>query len=279
MGRGEFCYTLVMGIGRVVRNVLDLCFPWSCAVCGVGYEGDGPLCMRCDGKLAELEGEVHCEVCAAPLPMEGSPCPYCMGKGPANFYRVVRLGPYADPLRELILHLKYHRKWGIGEELAERLLRREPVKELLHETEREKGVLVAVPLHWKRHFLRWYNQAEVVARHLGRRCQIPVVRPVKRVKHTEPQTHLHSRAQREANLRDAFGLIDPKAVAGKHVVLVDDVWTTGATMQAVARVLKKAKPASISAAVLAVADPKGYERVEKSHAQESVRVAAGGVPS
>jgi ComF family protein len=195
-----------------------------------------------------------------------------MGKGPANFYRVVRLGPYADPLRELILHLKYHRKWGIGEELADRLLRQERVKHLLHETERENGVLMAVPLHWKRHFLRWYNQAEVVARHLGRRCKIPLVRPIKRVKHTETQTHLHSRAQREANLRDAFALADPKAIAGKDVVLVDDVWTTGATMQAVARELKKARPASISAILLAVADPKGYERVERAAVEDHVSV-------
>ena len=247
-------------------------------MCGAGYEGDGPLCPECDAKLAELEAEVHCGTCAAPLPMEGSPCPYCMGKGPANFYRVVRLGPFADPLRELIHQLKYHRKWGLGEELADRLLRLERVKELLHETEREGGVIVPVPLHWKRHFMRWYNQAEVVARRLGNQCGIRMVRPVKRVKHTETQTHLHSRAQREANLKDAFALVNPKAVAGKHLVLVDDVWTTGATMQAVARVLKKAKPASIAAILLATADPKGYERMNRaaaSSAGASLQVASG----
>ena len=261
-----------MGIGRVVKSVLDLCFPWTCAVCGVGYEGDGPLCAACDAKLAELEAEVHCGICAAPLPMAGSPCPYCMAKGPANFYRVVRLGPFADPLRHLIHQLKYHRRWGIGEDLADRLLGLERVKALLHETERENGVLVAVPLHWKRHFMRWYNQAEIVARRLGKQCGIRVVRPARRVKHTETQTHLHSRAQREANLRDAFALVDARSIAGKHVVLVDDVWTTGATMQAVARVLKKARPAGISAIVLAAADPKGFERVERAAVETGVAV-------
>jgi ComF family protein len=253
-----------MRLSAIVGGVLDLCFPWSCAVCKASYEGAGPVCGDCDAKLRELEDEPHCGVCASPLPMAGSPCPYCMGKGPVNFERVVRLAAYADPLRELIIQLKYHRKWGLGEGLANRLLEHERAKELLQETEREGGVLVPVPLHWKRHFLRWYNQAEVIARQLGGRCGIPVARPVKRIKPTEAQTHLHSRAQREQNLRDAFGLIDPAPVAGKHVVIVDDVWTTGATMQALARVLKKAKPASISAIVLAVADPKGYERVEKS---------------
>jgi ComF family protein len=195
-----------------------------------------------------------------------------MGKGPVNFYRVVRLGPYADPLREMILHLKYHRKWGLGEDLANRLLAREEVKELLHDTAKEGGVLVAVPLHWKRHFLRWYNQAEVVARWLSKKTKIPLARPVKRVKATETQTHLHSRARREENLKDAFALVDATSIAGKDVVLVDDVWTTGATMGALARVIKKAKPASISAIVVAMADPKGYERVEKPAAADAASV-------
>src|SRR5687767_13064160 len=153
-----------MALGAIVHGLLDLCFPWTCAVCQTPYEGAGPLCPACSDRLTDLEHDPHCPACAAPLPMEHSPCPYCMGKGPPNFYRVVRLAPYADPLREMILHLKYHRKWGLGEDLANRLLAREDVKELLQDTAREAGVLVPVPLHWKRHFLRWYNQAEVVAR-------------------------------------------------------------------------------------------------------------------
>ena len=261
-----------MRLGEAVSGLFDLCFPWACAVCQAGYEGEGPVCPGCAAKLSELEAEPHCRICAAPLPMHGSPCPYCMGKGPPNFYRVVRLGPYADPLREMIIHLKYHKKWGLGEDLANRLLAREDVKELLHDTYREGGVLVPVPLHWKRHFLRWYNQAEVVARWLSKRTKIPVARPIKRVKPTETQTHLHTRARREENLRDAFRLIDPKAIAGKHLVLVDDVWTTGATMRALAREVKKAKPATISAIVLAMADPKGYERVERAPSLQTARV-------
>jgi ComF family protein len=195
-----------------------------------------------------------------PLPMQGSPCPYCLGKGPANFERVVRLTAYHDPARVLIHHLKYHRRWGIGEELAERLLMQERVKALLQETQ----VLVAVPLHWRRQLTRGYNQAEVIARRLGRRCGIKVLRPVRRVRNTDTQTHLHSAARRAENLKGAFELRDGRAVAGKHVTLVDDVWTTGATLQALARVLKGAKPASLSAIVVAAVDPRGIERVSKS---------------
>src|SRR4051812_26117111 len=112
---------MVVVIGAIVGQFLEFCFPWSCAVCGAGFEGRGPLCAGCRGKLEKLEGEPHCEACAMPLPMRGSPCPYCKGKGPANFDRVVRLAAFAEPARRMIHHLKYHRRWGMGEELADRL--------------------------------------------------------------------------------------------------------------------------------------------------------------
>ena len=190
--------------------------------------------------------------------MAGSPCPYCKGKGAPNFERVVRLAAFHDPVRALIHHLKYHRQWGIGEELANRLVEQERVKGLLQISD----VLVPVPLHWRRQITRGYNQAQVIARHLAKQCDKPVVRAVRRVKNMETQTRLHSHHKREENLRDAFALVrgGGERIKGKHVVVIDDVWTTGATMQAMARELKKAKPASLSAIVVASVDPRGLER-------------------
>jgi ComF family protein len=264
-----------VGIAGIVRGVMDFWFPWACAVCKAGYEGPGPLCAACAGALQKLEDEPSCGVCATSLPLHGSPCPYCRGKGAPNFERVVRLTSYHDPVRVMIRNLKYHRGWGLGEELAARLLARESVKALLQETQ----VLVAVPLHWRRRFLRGYNQAEIVAGWLGKRCGIPVVRPVRRVRNTETQTHLHSHAKREKNLKDAFTLVDGRALAGRHVTVVDDVWTTGATMQAVARVLKGARPASLSAIVVAVADPRGLERGSGGRRIEGVEAGVGDLKS
>jgi ComF family protein len=241
----------------VIAALFDWLFPWSCAVCRVGYEGRGTLCEECFDALRKLEDEPHCDVCAMPLPMIGSPCPYCKGKGPPNFERVVRLAAFHDPVRVLIHHLKYHRRWGIGEELANLLIEQERVKGLLQNSD----VLVPVPLHWRRQITRGYNQAQVIARHLGKRCGKAVVRAVRRVKNTETQTRLHSHHKREENLRDAFALVrGGNKIEGKHVVVIDDVWTTGATMQAMARELKKAKPASLSAIVVATVDPRGLER-------------------
>jgi ComF family protein len=179
-----------------------------------------------------------------------------MGKAPPNFERVVRLAAFHEPLRILIHHLKYHRRWNMGETLARRLFDTDAAQSIL----RDVDVLVPVPLHWRRQIPRGYNQAEVLARHLAKLAGKSVARAVKRVLHTDPQTRLHSAAQREANLKDAFRLARPNAITGKRIAVVDDVWTTGATMQAVARALKPAKPKALYALVLARTVPRGVER-------------------
>ena len=123
----------------------------------------------------------------------------------------------------------------------------------------ESDVVVPVPLHRLRQIGRGYNQAEVVARRLASRCRKKLARPVVRLRNTESQTNMPSATQREQNMRDAFALLEDRHVRGKHVVVVDDVMTTGATLRAVAQALRPARPASLCAVVLAVADPKGRD--------------------
>jgi ComF family protein len=146
-----------------------------------------------------------------------------------------------------------HGRWALAEFFADRLLRQEPVKALLTETD----VLLPVPLHRVRQISRGYNQSQVLANRLSQATNIRLAEPVIRIRNTETQIKVHSRAKREENLRDAFALIQPKLLEGRHVVLVDDVTTTGATFQSLARAIKPAKPASISALAIAIADPKG----------------------
>lgn len=237
------------------RDVVDLLYPTTCAACDAFVEEPtGPLCVDCNKALLKQEDEAACPACAMPLVSRGDPCPYCEGKGEPNFERIVRLGVYSDPIRHLVYRMKYHGRWSLAEFFADRLMEQERVKALLTETD----VLVPVPLHWFRQVLRGYNQAEVLARRLGKRVRRSprMVKPLVRVRNTEAQIRVRSRARREENLKDAFGLADPRAVAGKHVVIVDDITTTGATLQAAARALKPAKPASLSAIVIAIADPK-----------------------
>lgn len=190
-----------------------------------------------------------------PLAEHDAPCARCLGEGVPHFERVVRLGVFHDPLKHLIHQMKYHRRWPIAEMLAGQLAAHEPAKALLSETD----VLVPVPLHPFRHISRGYNQAEVIAQTIGRICRIPVKQPIVRVRRTPMQTRMPSQTQRIENMKDAFLLARERGLRNKHVVLIDDVTTTGATLQSAARVLVAAKPASVSALVIAVADPKNRD--------------------
>lgn len=190
-----------------------------------------------------------------PLGGLGGDCPYCEGKGLYPFDRIVALGMFRDPLRHLIYSVKYRGQWTLAERLADRLLEHESAKGLLSDVD----CVVPVPLHAVRHIGRGFNQAEVIARRLAKRCGLRFARAAIRLRNTDSQIHLHSRAKREENLKDAFGLVKERPIRGRHVVIVDDVTTTGATLRSLARTLQYAEPASLSAAVLAVADPLGQD--------------------
>jgi ComF family protein len=190
-----------------------------------------------------------------PLGGPGGACPYCEGDGVKPFDRIVALGVYRDPLRHLIYNVKYHGRWPLAEQLADRLHKQESVIGLLQDVD----CLVPVPLHRSRQISRGFNQSEVLARQLKKKSKKPVKYPAVRLKKTDPQIHLHSRAKREENLKDAFGLVNDRSIRGKHVLIVDDIMTTGATLQSFARTLRHSHPASLSVLVLAVADPLGQD--------------------
>jgi predicted amidophosphoribosyltransferase len=125
-------------------------------------------------------------------------------------------------------------------------------------------------MHPWRQVLRGFNQAELLARSLvrarslettiqkSRTTPTPIVRALRRVKWTASQTSQHSLAARARNVRDAFELVDQQAVAGRSVLLVDDVMTSGSTLRVCARAIRHAKPVEINAIVLAAADPRHH---------------------
>jgi ComF family protein len=241
-------------VSHLLRDVLDFCYPHRCARCESASRGPF-LCDACDADLQQLERRAACDKCAKPLGGPGGACPYCEGAGERPFDRIVALGLFRDPLRHLIYNAKYHGRWPVAECLADRLLEQEPVKGLLSDVD----CLVPVPLHRVRQMARGFNQAEVIARRLGKRCGKRVFDPAVRLRGTDSQIHLHSRTKREENLTDAFGLVDEWSIRERHVLIVDDVMTTGATLRSLARTLSAAEPASLSVVVVAVADPMGQD--------------------
>jgi len=205
--------------------------------------------------MQTLAMAASCQRCAMPATSPGAPCPHCNGNGRFPFDQIISLGVYRSPLKNMIHHAKYSNRWPLAELLAERLFERTDVQHLLMKAD----CLIPMPLHRRRQVHRGYNQADVIARRISSLSKKPVKSPAMRIRDTQTQTVVHSRAAREENVRDAFVLAKPAMVTGKNIIVIDDVMTTGATMVSLARTLKAAKPASISSLVLAVADPKGRE--------------------
>jgi ComF family protein len=148
---------------------------------------------------------------------------------------------YAPPFDAVIHALKFGRLEFLGEDLADGLH-----DELLEAKELEVDVVVPIPLHWHRRLARGYNQAEAIARPLADRLDRPMVSALRRRRATRPQAQL-GKHQRGTNMSRAFRLRTSHSVAivGRRVLLVDDVVTTGATLQAAAECLRQAGSDSI----------------------------------
>ncbi len=241
-----------MGLLReATRGTLALWYPPICFLCEQ-TDATNMLCQECRGKLEALENTPACSRCAMAIKLPNAPCPFCRGKGPGIIHSMAALGRFSDPLRHLLHLFKYHQNWAVGHMLSERLLNQPRAIELL----KEADVLVPVPLHPFRQFTRGFNQASVIAHRLAKATSLPVICAVERIRNTPTQTFLHSRHRREQNMSDAFALAQPRRIVGKRVLLIDDVVTVGATMRAVARCVREARPMSINALALAVADDK-----------------------
>ena len=203
-----------------------------------------PICEACLGRVRPLESLAWCRQCQKPLSLaarETSPdslCGVCRaGETKADLLR--SFGTYDDELRDLIALLKYERVRTLARPLAGWLaLAMEQYPEL-----KEAEVIVPVPLHRRRKRARGFNQAELLARELSRWMGLPMKRlGLQRVKDTASQTGLTVR-QRAENVRGAFSVT--KKLDKRRILLIDDVSTTGATLNACAAVLKKAGAESV----------------------------------
>ena len=228
--------TITTSINAVVVALLAP----ACAVCTDHLHEplSGCVCRSCWRSIRPITPPI-CDSCGDPLSRPGTHCRDCSAQRSA-VTRARAIGEYEGALREIIHALKYAGRLSLAKPLASEM--RVRGKDLLEDVD----CVVPVPLHWRREHQRGFNQAREIARHLGP----PVVCALVRRRATRPQVELAA-DHRRANVADAFGASRSwwraPDIRGRKVLLIDDVSTTGATLDACARVLQLVGARSVHA--------------------------------
>ncbi|OGO00110.1 MAG: hypothetical protein A2Y58_05995 [Chloroflexi bacterium RBG_13_51_52] len=227
-------------ITKLKRVALDLLFPPWCIGCG--REGKY-ICSSCQQQLPLISPPI-CLKCGRPLTIDNT-CPGCI-EGPIEIDGIRSPFLFQGMIRKAIHELKYRNLKAITPLLASFLY------SYLKDNPLPGNTLVPVPIHKKRLNERGFNQSSLLSRELGRMSRLPVIEDcLKRQTHTPPQVRTSSAAERRKNIADAFTCIN-KQLEGKQVILIDDVSTSGATLNTCAGVLKTAGAASVWGLVLAL---------------------------
>ena len=239
-------------VTRWLDPLLDLLFPAVCPVCG--HRSDDarhrPFCAPCWDNLPLLTGPA-CRICGEPFAglADDLACEACL-RAPPPFDYARAVAAYRDGMRTAIHALKYRRRTTLAPPLA-RLLADVGSRVLPAAPGDLADAIVPVPLHPGRLAERGFNQAELLAAPCAARWRLPLLSyALTRRRPTRPQTELDAAARR-ANVAGAFAVAQPGEVAGRRLLLVDDVLTTGATASAAAHALGQSGAASVGILVLA----------------------------
>ncbi|MCL6502949.1 MAG: ComF family protein [Pirellulales bacterium] len=237
---------LPRGLALAWTALLDLVYPPACVVCGT--DSAGGVCAGCRGQLVP-RAEPRCPRCAGRLgaqPPRPEGCAFC-GHVRFSFDAVFTLGQDEGALRIAIRRIKRAGHEPLALALGDLLV--EQVGPLLAEW--RPDLVVPVPMHWLRRLLRGVNGPELVAERLAQRLGLDYeARVVRRPRYSRPQGSLPP-GERRKNVRRALALGKGYDVRGMRVLLVDDIMTTGTTVNTAARLLKRAGAAAVAVVVLA----------------------------
>lgn len=242
MARGRRVLAIVM-LRKIQQTILDWLFPQECVGCRV--EG-ALLCESCAIKIPQVENDL-CLFCNRNFAIQGI-CDDCSSS--TELDEIIAACKYKGTTIERAIHCF---KFNFVEELAAPLanflalkLRRLGYLDII-----KTAILTPIPLHQKRFLERGFNQSDLLARALSRQVGGAVNSEIlKRVKYTSQQAKLE-RVARLENIKEAFVCVDPRMVVGREVFLIDDVFTSGATMNEAARTLKNAGAKKVIGLVIA----------------------------
>jgi ComF family protein len=229
-----------MGIANQIKivsnSMLDIVYPNNCAICSINLNGnESYLCLNCKYDLPYIEESQYNIESLKKLFW-----------GRVDVKQIFALLNYqkGNQTQKILHQLKYNKKTKLAQHFGEM------IGDLISTTEKY-AYLIPVPLHPKKKSIRGFNQSTVIAKGMHKTTNIPIIEKViKRTKFNTSQTNF-SKYDRWDNVRSIFSVVKPKLLVNKHVILIDDVLTTGATIEACVKELLKIKGCKVSIAVLA----------------------------
>ena len=230
-----------------LQKIFDIILPPRCLSCGKVIQTDNSLCPECFSHIRFIS-RPFCEKCGTPFPEEtgdGLLCVNCLRKKtPFRFCRSAVA--YDDFSKKLILDFKFF------DHIENKIL----LARWLYLAGRDifdAGIdlIIPVPLHFTRMIKRKYNQSAMLCSILSEMSHVPAdYKSLKKIRHTRPQVHCDGK-QRLRNVKNAFCVPHPENIKGKRIVLIDDVYTTGATLRECAKALKRAGAKSVDTLTVA----------------------------
>jgi len=218
-----------MHFGKIILNFL---LPPHCPICHEKVIEPHAICGMCFSKLHFI-GDNVCSVCGAPLPLKGSKiCGQCLQKKPA-FNKAKSTLIYNETSKKLILPFKHSDHLELAPLIAKWMIL--CGKDLIQ----NRDIIMPVPLHKRRLFKRKYNQSAILSKIIAKQfCKDYQPSILQRIKNTPTQGHLNFK-MRQKNIKGVFSVVNSNKITDKKILLIDDVYTSGATLNECAKVLIK----------------------------------------
>lgn len=239
---------------NILNNILNSLFPKKCIGCGkvLNEEKERFFCDDCKKDAVFLTFENSCPICSAPIDAKDRLCVNCQTHK-RSFTKNISCAKYSGSIKKAVLRFKFSGKKEICRDFSQIIY-----EELIKQVNLPSfDILAAVPIHKKRLKERGFDQCNLMARLLADKLGISYAdRELVKIKNNPPQSSIKNPAERMKNVAGAFAVTDKTAFSGKTVLLLDDVFTSGATLSEVSRILLKSGAKEVYSVTVAMATGK-----------------------